>query len=107
MAFSAKDLIPLSLASAHLPELVDEVRNGTEKIITKDGERSAALISAKKLDAFHRMERAQVQLQMLHDVQKGLEDIAAGRTTDAREAIARIRARRATDRAERGDADRE
>ncbi|SAL21644.1 addiction module antitoxin [Caballeronia arvi] len=107
MISSATDIIPLSHASARLSELVDEVRDGTEKIITKDGKRWAALISAEKLDAFHRMELAQLHLQTLHDVKNGLDDIAAGRTTSALDAIARIRARRATNRTERGDADRE
>jgi antitoxin (DNA-binding transcriptional repressor) of toxin-antitoxin stability system len=107
MAVSAKDLIPLSLASTCLSELVDEVRNGTEKILTEDGERCAALISAERLDAFHRMERALIQLQTLHDVKAGLADIAAGRTIEARAAIARIRARRAAEPAESGEGDRD
>ncbi|WP_061124513.1 type II toxin-antitoxin system prevent-host-death family antitoxin [Caballeronia catudaia] len=105
MVSSATDIIPLSHASARLSELVDEVRDGTDKIITKDGKRWAALISAEKLDAFHRMEHAQLYSQTLHDVKKGLDDIAAGRTTEGRAAITRIRARRAAKQAESGEAD--
>ena len=57
MAFSASDVIPLSQARANFSELVDDVRGGAEKIITKNGEAVIALIDAKRLDYYHRLER--------------------------------------------------
>lgn len=38
------------------PELADAVKGGAEKIITKNGESYVALIDAKRLDYYHRLE---------------------------------------------------
>jgi prevent-host-death family protein len=37
MAFSTRDVVPLSQARAHLSELADQVKAGAEKIVTKNG----------------------------------------------------------------------
>jgi prevent-host-death family protein len=107
MAYTAKDIIPLSQARANLSELVEEVRGGTEKIITKNGESYAALISTEKLEMYYRMERNRIHLLWLQDALTGLQDLKAGRHEDADEYFKRLKARSRAGRNERGGADRE
>jgi prevent-host-death family protein len=104
---SAKDVIPVSLASATLSDLVDEVRDGSEKIITKDGEQCAALISAERLAECRRMELERVRALLLEDAKEALKNIENGETVDAHEWMDRLNARLAAQRRERGGADRE
>jgi antitoxin (DNA-binding transcriptional repressor) of toxin-antitoxin stability system len=87
---AAIDLIPLAQAHITLTELADQVKAGAEKIITKDGENYVALIDADRLDYYHRLERERIHLVLLEEVDSGLADVAAGRTRDAREAMAEI-----------------
>jgi prevent-host-death family protein len=94
MAFSTRDIIPLSQARAHLSELADQVKAGAEKIVTKNGESYIALIDAKRLDYYHQLERERIHLLLLDDARRGLEDIAAGRTEDADAALARLQQQR-------------
>ena len=94
MAFSTKDVVPLSQARARLSELADEVKSGAEKVITKNGESYVALIDAARLDHYHRLERARIQLALLEEVERGLDDVRAGRTRDARGALRRLRRKR-------------
>ena len=54
-----------------------------------------ALIDADRLDYYHRLERERIHLLLIDDARRGLEDIAAGRTHDADDAIALIQKRRA------------
>jgi len=91
MAIAASDVIPLSQARANLSELADEVKAGAEKIITKNGESYVALIDAERLDYYHRLENERVHLVLLDDIEKGLADIDAGRTQDAREVLLELR----------------
>ena len=95
MGIAVRDIIAFSEARAHLSRLVDEVRQGAEKIITKNGEPAVALIDARRLDYYHSLERDRVHLLLLDEVEKGLADVAAGRTGDAQEYLAAIKARRA------------
>lgn len=88
MSISAADVVPLTQARATLSELADQVKAGAEKIITKNGESYVALIDAARLDYYHRLERERIHLLLLDDIEKGFDDIAAGRTRDAREALA-------------------
>ena len=90
MSITAKDVVPLTQARTMLSELADEVKQGSEKVITKDGESYVALIDADRLDYYHRLERERIHLLLLEDVKRGLADIAAGRTEDAEAAIARL-----------------
>jgi prevent-host-death family protein len=94
MAIAASDVIPLTQARANLSELADEVKAGTEKIITKNGESYVALIDADRLDYYHRLERERTHLLLIDDARRGLEDITAGRTQDADAAIAKLQQRR-------------
>ncbi len=95
MAFSASDVIPLSQARANFSELADEVKGGAEKIITKNGEAIIALIDAKRLDYYHQLERERIHLLLIDEASKGLDDVVAGRTQDARSALSAIKKRRA------------
>jgi prevent-host-death family protein len=95
MAIAAKDVIPFTKARAKLSELADEVKEGSEKVITKNGESYVALIDADRLDYYHRLERERIHLLVLEDVKRGLADIVAGRTEDADTAIARLQQQRA------------
>jgi prevent-host-death family protein len=94
MAFCASDVIPLSLARAHLSELVEQAKAGSEKIVTKNGESYVAIIDANRLDYYHRLERERIHLLLIDEVNRGLDDIAAGRTRDARTALKALIKRR-------------
>lgn len=95
MAISASDVIPLSQARATLSELADQVKAGSEKIITKNGESYVALIDAQRLDYYHQLERERIHLLLIDDARKGLADVAAGKVKDARSALSAIKRRRA------------
>lgn len=82
MPITSQDIVPFNKARADLTRLADEVRAGHEKIITRNGESYVALVDARKLDYYHRLERetlarANVQLDLLNDVATGLQDIGA------------------------------
>lgn len=96
MAISARDVIPLSQARANLSELADQVRDGAEKIITKNGESYVALIDAKRLDYYHRLESEHIHLLLIDDASRGLADVASGKVKEARGAISAIKRRRAS-----------
>jgi antitoxin (DNA-binding transcriptional repressor) of toxin-antitoxin stability system len=74
--------------------LADEVKAGAEKIITKNGVSYVALIDAARLDYHHQLERGRVHLLLIDEASKGLDDVAAGRTRDARSAVAALKRRR-------------
>ncbi|MEB1530197.1 type II toxin-antitoxin system Phd/YefM family antitoxin [Xanthomonas sp. WHRI 7945] len=95
MGFSARDVVPFTLARANLSELADQVKAGAEKIITKNGESYVALIDADRLDYYHRLERERIHLLLIDDAKRGLADIAAGRTVEADAAIGQLQQRRA------------
>ena len=90
----ASDVVSLSSARANLSELADEAKAGSEKIITKNGESYVALIDARRLDYYHRLEQEHLHLLLIDDAIRGLDDIAAGRTRDARAAVADLKRRR-------------
>lgn len=96
MGISASDVVPFSQARANLSELAEQVKAGAEKIITKNGESYVALIDANRLDYYHQLERERIHLLLIDEASKGLDDVAAGRVQDAREAIQGLRNRRKT-----------
>lgn len=53
MTIAISDIDSLTRAKSHLSELVIEVEAGAEKIITKNGEPSAAFVSAARLAHYH------------------------------------------------------
>ena len=94
MSISVNDIVPLSQARAKLSELADAVKGGEEKIITKNGESYVALIDAKRLDYYHRLESERIHLLLIDEAARGLDDVAAGRVSDARKTLESIRQRR-------------
>ena len=94
MSISSSDVVPFSLARANLSELAEQVKAGAEKIITKNGESYIAMIDAQKLDYYHRLERSHIHLLLIDEVEKGLADVEAGRVTDARSALSKLKKRR-------------
>ena len=95
MGITTKDVIPFTQARANLSELAEEVKAGAEKIITRNGESYVALIDAERLDYYHRLERERIHLLLLDETEKGLADVAAGRTRDARQVLRKLKAKRA------------
>ena len=98
MAFTASDVIPLTQARATLSDLVEQVKAGAEKIITKNGDSYVALIDAGRLDYYHQLERERIHLLLIADASQGLADVAAGKVKDARATLAAMQRRRATHR---------
>ena len=97
MPISAGDVISLSQARANFSELAEDVRAGSEKIITKNGEAFIAMIDAKRLDYYHQLERERIHLLLIDEASRGLDDVAAGRTQDARAALTAVKKRRVAD----------
>ena len=95
MGIAVRDIVAFSEARTHFSRLVDEVCQGAEKIITRNGEPAVAMIDAKRLDYYHQLEHDRGHLMLIDEVEKGLADIAAGRTGDAEEYLAAIKTRRA------------
>ncbi len=93
MGITASDIIPLSHARANFSELAEEVNAGAEKIVTKNGESFIALIDAKRLDYYHQLERERIHLLLIDEASTGLDDVATGRTKDARSVIQSIKRR--------------
>ncbi|BCO27081.1 hypothetical protein MIZ03_1968 [Rhodoferax lithotrophicus] len=95
MAFTASDVVPLTQARATLSDLVEQVKAGAEKIITKNGESYVAIIDSRRLDYYHQLECERIHLLLIDDAAKGLDDIAAGKVKDARTTLAALKRRRA------------
>lgn len=89
MSFGADDIVPLNQVRARLTELAEEVRVGKEKIITRNGESYVALIDARRLDHYHRLEREHIHLTLLEEAAKGLTDAASNRSFTVAEARAK------------------
>lgn len=88
------DIVPLNQVRARFTELAEAVRSGREKIVTKGGESYVALIDARRLDHYHRLEREHIHLQLLQEAVQGLEDVGAQRTMTVEELKRRYRSRR-------------
>lgn len=95
MAFTASDVVPLTQARATLSDLVEQVKAGAEKIITKNGESYVAIIDSQRLDYYHQLERERIHLLLIDDAGKGLDDIASGKVKDARSTLTALKRRRA------------
>ena len=79
MSYNAQDVVPISEARARLTELADEVVNGAEKLLTKNGSAYVAIVDAKKLDYYHRLENEHASLVLLTEAETGLRQILAGK----------------------------
>ena len=49
--------------------------------------------SAKRLDYYHQLERERIHLLLIDEASTGLDDVATGRTKDARSVIQSIKRR--------------
>jgi prevent-host-death family protein len=105
MAIRSDDIVPLNQVRARLTELAEEVRVGKEKIITRNGESYVALIDARRLDHYHRLEREHIHLTLLEEAEKGLADVRAGRTIGVAQARAKYKTGRKARRRRHGAAE--
>ena len=78
MSFSTKDIVPMSQVRARFSELAEEAREGHEKVITRNGEGYVAIVDARKLDHYHRLEREHAYLSLLDEALAGLDDVESG-----------------------------
>lgn len=85
MSTSARDIVPFSQVRARLTELAEEAVAGHEKIFTRNGEAYVALIDARRLDHYRRLEREHVHLQLLDDAAAGWSDVEQGRVMSVAE----------------------
>jgi len=84
MGISASDVTPLSTARANLSELAEEVKAGTEKIVTKNDESYIALIDARRLDYYHQLERERIHLLLIDEASKGRQILMPCASTSSR-----------------------
>ena len=94
MAIKSDDIVPLNQVRARLTELAEQVREGAEKIITRNGESYVALVDARRLDHYHRLEREHIHLALLQEAQRGIQDVRDGRVTVARQVVAKYKVKR-------------
>lgn len=80
MTLNSQDIVPISQIRARFTELADQVSQGDEKIITRNGESYVALINSKKLDYYHKLEQSHLHLLLLNEVEQALDDIANNKT---------------------------
>lgn len=81
MTIRIDDIVSLSIARARFSELADDARDGGEKIITKNGAAYVALIDARRLDHYHRLERERAECACAALLHGGGDD---GRDSDDR-----------------------
>ena len=91
MALTSEDIVPLKQVRAKFTKLAEQVRAGREKIITKNGESYVALIDARRLDHYHRLERENIHLVLLDEAARGWDDVEAGRTLKVAELRSRYK----------------
>lgn len=94
MAIKPEDIVPLSQVRARFTELAEEARAGAEKIFTRNGEAYVALVDARRLDHYHRLEREHIHLALLGEAVRGLEDAREGRMATARHVVAKFKVKR-------------
>lgn len=89
MSISSKDIVPLNQARAKFTELAEEVREGNEKIITRNGESYVALIDARRLDHYHQLEREHIHLTLQEEASRSWDDVEADRLLSVAETRAK------------------
>jgi len=99
VGFQSDDIVPMNQVRASFTELAEQVRSGREKLITRNGESYVALVDARRLDHYHRLEREHIHLTLIDEASRGLDDVAAGRTLGVAELRARYRKGKARPRA--------
>lgn len=91
MAFNSDDIVPINQVRASFTDLAEQVRNGKEKIITRNGESYVALVDARRLDYYHRLEREHIHLTLIEEATRGIADVQAGHTMSVAEARGRYK----------------
>ncbi len=94
MPITSKDIVPLKETRARLTELAEEACQGREKIITRNGKAYVALIDARRLDYYHRLEREHIHLTLLEEAGRGWDDVENNRLCS----VAELKARYGRDR---------
>jgi len=89
MSLTSKDIVPLKETRARLTELAEDACRGQEKIITRNGKAFVALIDARKLDYYHRLERENIHLTLLKEASCGWDDVESGEVMTVAELKAR------------------
>jgi antitoxin (DNA-binding transcriptional repressor) of toxin-antitoxin stability system len=85
MGINSDDIVPMNQVRASFTDLAEQVRGGKEKIITRNGESYVALVDARRLDHYHRLEREHIHLTLIDEAMRGIADIDAGRTMSVAE----------------------
>ena len=91
MPFNSDDIVPMNQVRATFTDLAEQVRRGKEKIITRNGESYVALVDARRLDHYHRLEREHIHLTLIDEAAKGLADLDSGRTMSVAEVHAKFK----------------
>ena len=91
MVFDSDDIVPINQVRADFTDLAEQVRSGKEKIITRNGESYVALVDARRLDHYHRLEREHIHLSLIDEAARGIADVDAGRTMSVAEVRATYR----------------
>ena len=94
MAVSTDDIVPLNQVRARLTELAEDARAGREKLITRNGEAYVALVDARRLDHYHRLEREHILVDLMDEAIRGLEELNAGQALSVQELRAKYRPRK-------------
>jgi len=92
MGINSDDIVPMNQVRASFTELAEQVRSGKEKIITRNGESYVALVDARRLDHYHRLEREHIHLTLIDEATRGMIDIDAGRTMSVAETRSKYKA---------------
>jgi prevent-host-death family protein len=85
MSFDSDDIVPINQVRANFTNLAEQVRSGKEKIITRNGESYVALVDARRLDHYHRLEREHIHLTLIDEAARGIADVDAARTMSVAE----------------------
>lgn len=82
----SEDIVPVAKFKAHVSEVLRRVRaNGRPVVITQGGEPAGVLLSPREYDLLTYQQR------FLDSVNRGLDDIAAGRVHSAQDVKQRIK----------------
>lgn len=77
--FFSEDIVPMNQVRARFTYLAEEARSGHEKVITRNGESYVAIVDARRLDYYHRLEMEHIHLVLLDEARRGWEDVEKGR----------------------------
>jgi hypothetical protein len=90
MSISPIDVVPIAPGCAHLSESGGPVRAFAEEYITGNSDSSVVLIDAECLDHSHCVDREHINLLLIDDANRGLNDVIIGHTEEADSALAAI-----------------